>query len=107
MADLNIRNVEELDMRQWRLLAMQEGVTLRAWVIARLNGERPEIASVGVVGEKEAVMVVGETRRAGRGKSPRKAAVLDEDMPVAREIGRKDVGHGGMCLCRECEAKRR
>ena len=105
MADLNIRNVDDELVRRLKVAALDGGLTLREYVIWRLGGMENG-GSHPVARPAE-----GEERPAVRGEGKRKGGNGKETAALGREVdrhqARKDVGHGTLCMCRECETKRR
>lgn len=80
---------------------MGEHVTLKELVISKLGGKNGDR-------DKDTVARAAEGQEEGWAAEER-AGAKEERVARARgsKAGRKDVGHGGICLCRECEAKRR
>ena len=66
MASLNVRNVESIHLQRWKVSAARAGVTLRQWVMEKLNGEWVEqVGEHGYDGCGESSAVPGEPVQEG------------------------------------------
>lgn len=117
--DLNIRNVSEELVTKLKGEAVRGGVTLREYVIWRLGGAGNGDSGVSGSDTKSYKDAGRESKSVGeqqsgigvQSDSARECSVIPSSAksgePREEWRVRKDVGHGTLCMCRQCEAKRR